>query len=74
MCRLDSDGDGQTNGEELGDPDCSWTTGSTPSRSNDLSHPGTCDISQSVHCSEFLSLVFLSLSLSRFLNCTYCAL
>ncbi|MGM0558690.1 MAG: MYXO-CTERM sorting domain-containing protein [Myxococcota bacterium] len=28
VCDLDSDGDGFTNGEELGDPDCTWTTGS----------------------------------------------
>ncbi|MEL6548362.1 MAG: hypothetical protein AAFQ82_27310 [Myxococcota bacterium] len=25
VCDLDSDGDGFTNGEELGDPDCVWT-------------------------------------------------
>jgi dopamine beta-monooxygenase len=24
LCRLDSDGDGRTNGEELGDPECVW--------------------------------------------------
>jgi dopamine beta-monooxygenase len=24
LCELDSDGDGKTNGEELGDPDCVW--------------------------------------------------
>jgi MYXO-CTERM domain-containing protein len=28
VCELDSDGDGFTNGEELGDPDCAWTRGS----------------------------------------------
>lgn len=27
VCNLDSDGDGASNGEELGDPDCLWTTG-----------------------------------------------
>ena len=25
LCRMDSDGDGRTNGEELGDPCCSWS-------------------------------------------------
>lgn len=25
VCPLDSDGDGSSNGEELGDPDCGWT-------------------------------------------------
>lgn len=27
ICDLDSDGDGYTNGEELGDPSCMWVTG-----------------------------------------------
>jgi hypothetical protein len=30
LAGLDSDGDGCTNGEELGDPDGTWTVGSTP--------------------------------------------
>jgi len=36
---LDSDGDGQTNGEELGDPCGEWTSG-TPARTTDISNPG----------------------------------
>ena len=44
LCRKDSDGDGLTNGEELGDPECIWWHGSPrpPSRTNVtlLSHPG----------------------------------
>jgi len=43
LCRMDSDNDGRTNGEELGDPDCVWKEGSTPSRSRDLSNPGIPD-------------------------------
>ena len=27
LCHRDSDGDGLTNGEELGDPACSWREG-----------------------------------------------
>lgn len=42
-CRGDADGDGYTNGEELGDPDCLWAPGHTPSRTTDLSHPGYAD-------------------------------
>ena len=30
LCNADSDGDGFTNGEELGDPRCVWTGPSTP--------------------------------------------
>lgn len=40
LCRADSDGDGKTNGEELGDPDCTWTTGQQPRVSPAPSHPG----------------------------------
>ncbi|KAL3870712.1 hypothetical protein ACJMK2_038756 [Sinanodonta woodiana] len=43
LCRMDSDGDGKTNGEELGDPDCVWHRGQNSSRSSGLSHPGICD-------------------------------
>ena len=42
-CHGDADGDGYTNGEELGDPDCVWAMGHTPSRTTDLSHPGYAD-------------------------------
>ena len=27
LCNADTDADGKTNGEELGDPDCTWTEG-----------------------------------------------
>ncbi len=37
---LDSDSDGQTNGEELGDPCGDWTEGDTPGRTTDISNPG----------------------------------
>ena len=30
VCALDSDGDGATNGSELGDPDCAWRRGDAP--------------------------------------------
>ena len=39
ICNLDSDGDGKTNGEELGDPNCVWTKGETPNGPA-TSHPG----------------------------------
>ncbi|EQC36784.1 hypothetical protein SDRG_05618 [Saprolegnia diclina VS20] len=42
ICALDSDGDGATNGEELGDPCCEWRVG-LPVRPNPTSpgHPDT---------------------------------
>ncbi len=30
LCEKDSDGDGMKNGEELGDPDCTWAEDETP--------------------------------------------
>ncbi|OWZ13434.1 hypothetical protein PHMEG_00013238 [Phytophthora megakarya] len=41
LCQSDSDNDGATNGEELGDPCCTWTgfDGASPSSSSP-SHPG----------------------------------
>jgi len=43
LCRLDSDGDGQTNGMELGDPECTWVRGGAPNRTTHISHPGYSD-------------------------------
>lgn len=40
LCGMDSDGDGATNGHELGDPCCQWSEGDEPLRSTGLSHPG----------------------------------
>ena len=41
LCEKDSDLDGKTNGEELGDPECVFVEGGTPERNTSLSHPGT---------------------------------
>uniref|UniRef100_K3X1D7 Temptin Cys/Cys disulfide domain-containing protein n=1 Tax=Globisporangium ultimum (strain ATCC 200006 / CBS 805.95 / DAOM BR144) TaxID=431595 RepID=K3X1D7_GLOUD len=42
LCEADSDGDGQTNGQELGDPCCAWVESSNDVVlwSKGLSHPG----------------------------------
>lgn len=40
LCQMDSDGDGQTNGLELGDPCCVWAVGQTPANSTAISNPG----------------------------------
>lgn len=42
LCALDSDGDGRTNGQELGDPDCVWVAGNDADEPS-LSHPGIVD-------------------------------
>ncbi|KAF6776626.1 hypothetical protein AHF37_03881 [Paragonimus kellicotti] len=42
LCPLDSDGDGFTNGEELGDPQCVWKLGAEPERTDHITHPGVC--------------------------------
>ena len=38
ICDSDTDGDGQTNGQELGDPNCVWTSGAA-ARTTDISNP-----------------------------------
>ena len=40
VCEMDSDLDGKTNGEELGDPNCVFQKGAFPQRNTSLSHPG----------------------------------
>ena len=42
MCNEDSDGDGRTNGVELGDPSCTWNATRSP-QFNATSHPGFKD-------------------------------
>ncbi|KAE8894212.1 hypothetical protein PF005_g23099 [Phytophthora fragariae] len=41
LCQADADGDGQTNGQELGDPCCVWTesSGDAPRWTTGVSHP-----------------------------------
>lgn len=39
LCRGDADGDGQSNGLEMGDPCCVWTQGAAPLFVNGLSDP-----------------------------------
>lgn len=44
VCAMDSDGDGKTNGDELGDSCCVWNSPNTGLRArfvDDVSHPGT---------------------------------
>lgn len=44
LCQEDSDGDGFTNGQELGDPDCVWRAPSAVlNRTTDITHPGYAD-------------------------------
>jgi hypothetical protein len=40
LCQEDSDGDGQTNGQELGDPCCTWVEGVAEPRTTAISNPG----------------------------------
>ncbi|XP_055862377.1 tyramine beta-hydroxylase-like [Biomphalaria glabrata] len=50
LCRKDSDGDGRTNGQELGDPNCTWTENTIPTQTSGISHPGICDPWDSPTC------------------------
>jgi hypothetical protein len=45
LCQQDSDGDGKTNGQELGDPACKWSPGKPVVYIIGLSHPGNLHMS-----------------------------
>ncbi|CAL1532580.1 unnamed protein product, partial [Lymnaea stagnalis] len=62
LCRKDSDGDGMTNGQELGDPDCVWKFNEVVHRTTGLSHPGICDPWDSPLClrKNIVSLTYRS--------------
>ncbi|CAC5410877.1 unnamed protein product [Mytilus coruscus] len=52
LCMTDSDGDGRTNGEELGDPTCEWEQTNPTSLSTTVSHPGVCEPIDSPVCAQ----------------------
>ena len=65
ICNQDSDGDGKTNGEELGDPKCIWTPGQAPARTTSISHPGT-------NPTQYLLLLYMHvLCGSESIDCEY---
>jgi dopamine beta-monooxygenase len=68
VCEKDSDGDGRTNGEELGDPNCIWTVGSNISSDNiTITHPGVCEPLDSPVCA--VKNTWLTNCRPRKLNC-----
>ncbi|XP_065180664.1 temptin-like [Sycon ciliatum] len=51
VCNMDSDGDGLTNGMELGDPGCTFVAGQTPERTTNLSNPAfACSTTANPFC------------------------
>ncbi|XP_059153374.1 temptin-like [Physella acuta] len=50
LCHLDSDRDGRTNGEELGDPQCRWTPEHPGNTVAPQTHPGICEPIGSPRC------------------------
>eukprot|EP00512_Aurantiochytrium_limacinum_P002130 CAMPEP_0171507438 /NCGR_PEP_ID=MMETSP0958-20121227/13528_1 /TAXON_ID=87120 /ORGANISM="Aurantiochytrium limacinum, Strain ATCCMYA-1381" /LENGTH=658 /DNA_ID=CAMNT_0012044193 /DNA_START=176 /DNA_END=2152 /DNA_ORIENTATION=- len=43
LCEMDSDGDGRSNGVELGDPYCEWMEGDTPFLTSGITNPGVAN-------------------------------
>ena len=43
LCELDSDGDGRSNGVELGDPHCTWERWGEPPLRGVSGHPGQAE-------------------------------
>lgn len=61
LCQADSDGDGQTNSQELGDPCCVWTASAVaPQRTSGLSDP--CHASSTANASQWADLNCSSIS------------
>ena len=50
LCPLDSDGDGFTNGEELGDPNCVWARGDANPSAAQITNPGVASSKPSAVC------------------------
>ncbi|CAL1525883.1 unnamed protein product [Lymnaea stagnalis] len=50
LCLEDSDGDGRTNGQELGDPNCVWSYGRGDPMTGNITHPGICEPLDSARC------------------------
>ena len=44
LCMADSDDDGMTNGEELGDPHCKWAAFGSAPQGSATGHPGKCEV------------------------------
>ena len=44
LCVADSDGDGQSNGLEMGDPCCKWVSGASPLFTTGLSDPNNAAV------------------------------
>ena len=59
LCNQDSDGDGQSNGLELGDPNCVWSKGSVPEFITDISNPSDAT-SITLRQIPYLSLIHIS--------------
>ncbi|KAH9508903.1 hypothetical protein Btru_050423 [Bulinus truncatus] len=68
LCLKDSDGDGRTNGEELGDPNCVWSSGKIPARTVNVTHPGICEPLSDARCVGKNS--FVSCQLDSFDKCS----
>ncbi|WAR23630.1 DOPO-like protein [Mya arenaria] len=55
LCRKDSDSDGRTNGEELGDPNCTWRpgVGQQAPTALGITNPGICEPRGSPNCDAY---------------------
>lgn len=56
MCPVDSDGDGMTNGQELGDPDCKWVENQMPERTTHITNPGKLAVKIHLYMTSPLAL------------------
>ena len=75
LCKKDSDGDGLSNGLELGDPDCQWSEGQTPQFDTGITHPGfatTEDVAREVKtCTSQYKVPSTTVADQSILNLTF---
>jgi len=69
FCMADADGDGQSNGLEMGDPCCKWSVGQTPQFTTGLSDPNSA---ASTSLNKMPSCIMLFANANVKLQCPVC--
>ena len=64
----DSDGDGRTNGEELGDPNCVWQKSNPTRLLSSVSHPGKWKVFHGIPNKRSLGYILNCHKTSRNMN------
>ena len=75
FCQADADGDGQSNGFEMGDPCCVWSVGKTPMITTSLSDPNSASSKTTrmmPNCVQSYHMLHMR-NMQKMLQCPVCA-